>query len=154
MKQFKGRPVVAGKGTAPALVSHGGFNTLASFQGALQFGDLPIIGSKYKQTECDDQNNKDLYQKPMLNKALCLPQTIGSTTGGMILYCANVLGKCPSCLLFSEHIDSLAAAGAALSAVWSESPMPVVDCLGQEFLDYVKDGMAIDVDEDGTVTVR
>ncbi len=154
MKQFKGRPVVAGKCTAPALVSHGGFNTLASFQGALQFGDLPIIGSKYKQTECDDQNNKDLYQKPMLNKALCLPQTIGSTTGGMILYCANVLGKCPSCLLFSEHIDSLAAAGAALSAVWSESPMPVVDCLGQEFLDYVKDGMAIDVDEDGTVTVR
>ena len=154
MKQFKGRPVVAGKCTAPALVSHGGFNTLASFQGALQFGDLPIIGSKYKQTECDDQNNKDLYQKPMLNKALCLPQTIGSTTGGMILYCANVLGKCPSCLLFSEHIDPLAAAGAALSAVWSESPMPVVDCLGQEFLDYVKDGMAIDVDEDGTVTVR
>ena len=154
MKQFKGRPVVAGKCTAPALVSHGGFNTLASFQGALQFGDLPIIGSKYKQTECDDQNNKDLYQKPMLNKTLCLPQTIGSTTGGMILYCANVLGKCPSCLLFSEHIDSLAAAGAALSAVWSESPMPVVDCLGQEFLDYVKDGMAIDVDEDGTVTVR
>ena len=154
MKQFKGRPVVPGKCTAPALVSHGGFNTLASFQGALQFGDLPIIGSKYKQTECDDQNNKDLYQKPMLNKALCLPQTIGSTTGGMILYCANVLGKCPSCLLFSEHIDSLAAAGAALSAVWSDSPMPVVDCLGQEFLDYVKDGMAIDVDEDGTVTVR
>ena len=154
MKQFKGRPVVAGKCTAPALVSHGGFNTLASFQGALQFGDLPIIGSKYKQTECDDQNNKDLYQKPMLNKALCLPQTIGSTTGGMILYCANVLGKCPSCLLFSEHIDSLAAAGAALSAVWSESPMPVVDCLGQEFLDYVKDGMKITVDEDGTVTVE
>ena len=154
MKQFKGRPLVAGKCTAPALVSHGGFNTLASFQGALQFGDLPIIGSKYKQTECDDQNNKDLYQKPMLNKALCLPQTIGSTTGGMILYCANVLGKCPSCLLFAEHIDSLAAAGAALSAVWSDSPMPVVDCLGQEFLDYVKDGMAIDVEEDGTVTVR
>ena len=154
MKQFKGRPVVAGKITAPALVSHGGFNTLASFQGALQFGDLPIIGSKYKQTECDDQNNKDLYQKPMLNKALCLPQTIGSTTGGMILYCAKAMGKCPSCLLFSEHIDSLAAAGAALGAVWADSPMPVVDCLGQEFLDYVKDGMTIDIAEDGTVTVR
>ena len=154
MKQFKGRPVCPGKCTAEALVSHGGFNTLASFQGALQFGELPIIGSKYKQTECDDQNNKDLYQKPMQDKALCLPQTIGSTTGGMILYCANAMGKCPSCLLFSEHIDSLAAAGAAISAVWSDSPMPVVDCLGQEFLDYVKDGMTIDVAEDGTVTVR
>ena len=153
MKQFKGRPVVAGKITAPALVSHSGFNTLASFQGALQFGDLPIIGSKYKQTECDDQNNKDLYQKPMLNKALCLPQTIGSTTGGMILFCAKSLGKCPSCLLFSEHIDSLAAAGAVISAVWADSPMPVIDCLGQEFLDTVKDGDTITVDEDGTVTI-
>lgn len=154
MKQFKGRPVVPGKITAPALVSHGGFNTLASFQGALQFGDLPIIGNKYKQTECDDQNNSDLFRKPMLNKALCLPQTIGSTTGGMILYCAKSLGKCPSCLLFSEHIDSLAAAGAVLCGVWTDSPMPVVDCLGQEFLDYVKDGMSITVDEDGTVTVE
>ena len=153
MKQFKGRPVVPGKCTAPALVSHGGFNTLASFQGALQFGDFPIIGNKYKQTECDDQNNKDLYQKPMLDKALCLPQTIGSTTGGMILYCAKSLGKCPKCLLFSEHIDSLAAAGAVLGAVWSDDPMPVVDCLGQEFLDYVKDGMKITIAEDGTVTV-
>ena len=65
MKQFKGRPVVPGKCSAPALVSHGGFNTLASFQNALQFGD--------KQAKCGDQNNKDLYQKPMVGTALCLP---------------------------------------------------------------------------------
>ena len=154
MKTFKGRPVVAGKCEAPALVSHGGFNTLASFQGALQFGDLPIIGSKYKETECDDQNNPDLYGKPMLGKALCLPQTIGSTTGGMILFCAKSLGKCPACLLFSEHIDSLACAGAVLAANWCDEPLVTIDCLGQEFLDYVKDGMSITVQEDGTVIVN
>ena len=154
MKQFKGRPVVAGKCTAKALVSHGGFNTLASFQGALQFGDLPIIGNKYKQTECDDQNNPDLYRKPMLNKALCLPQTIGSTTGGMILFCAKSLGKCPTCLLFSEHIDSLACAGAVLAANWCDEPIVTIDCLGEEFLNYVQDDMTITVDEDGTVTVE
>jgi len=154
MKQFKGRVVVGGKCQAEALVSRAGFNTLASFQGALQFGDIPILGNKYKQTECDDQNNKDLYRKPMQGKALCLPQTIGSTTGGMVLYCANSLGKCPACLLFSEHIDSLAAAGAALSANWCDKPLVTIDCLGQEFLDYVQDGMKITVDEDGTVTVE
>ncbi|MBQ6467139.1 MAG: DUF126 domain-containing protein [Clostridia bacterium] len=154
MKQFKGRPVVAGSCTAEALVSHGGFNTLASFQGALQFGNFPILGNKYKQTECDDQNNSDLFGKPMLNKALCLPQTIGSTTGGMVLYCANAMKKAPACMLFSEHIDSLAAAGAVLSAVWTDKPMVTVDCLGDEFLDYVKDGMKITVAEDGTVTVE
>ena len=154
MKQFKGRVVSAGTVTAEAVVSHGGFNTLASFQGALQFGELPIIGNKYKQTECDDQNNKDLYGKPLLNKALCLPQTIGSTTGGMILFCAKALGKSPACLLFSEHIDSLAAAGAVLCDVWTDSPMPVIDCLGQEFLDYVKDGMTIEICDDGIVKVN
>ena len=89
----------------------------------------------------------------MLGKALCLPQTIGSTTGGMVLYCAKALGKSPACLLFSEHIDSLAAAGAILAANFCDEPMVTVDCLGQEFLDYVKDGMQITVDEDGTVTV-
>ncbi len=146
MKQFKGRPVCAGSCTATALVSHGGFNTLASFQNALQFCD--------KEAKCGDQNNADLYGKPMVGTALCLPQTIGSTTGGMVLYCANVMKRNPKCMLFSEHIDSLACAGAVLGAVWAEEPMITVDCLGQEFLDYVKDGMKITVAEDGTVTVE
>ena len=58
-------------------------------------------------------------------------------------------------MLFSEPIDSLAAAGAILSDVWLEgNPMPVVDSLGQEFLDYVKDGMKITVKKDGTVEVE
>ena len=32
--------------------------------------------------------------------------------------------------------------------------MPVIDCLGEEFLDYVKDGMTITVGADGTVIVE
>ena len=146
MKTFKGRPVVPGTVEATALVSHNGFNTLASFQNALQFGD--------KSAKCGDQNNTDIFEKPMVGTALCLPQTIGSTTGGMVLYCAKVMERSPACMLFSEHIDSLACAGAVLGAVWTESPMPVIDCLGDEFLNYVKDGMKITVAEDGTVTVE
>jgi predicted aconitase with swiveling domain len=145
MKVFKGRPVVAGTVETTALVTQGGFNTLASFQKSLLFGD--------KTAKCSDQNNPDLYGKPMAGVALCLPQTIGSTTGGMVLYCANAMGRNPSCLLFSEHIVSLAAAGAVLSAVWSDNPMPTVDCLGEEFLKTVKTGDKIKVYEDGTVEV-
>ncbi|MBR3353911.1 MAG: DUF126 domain-containing protein [Oscillospiraceae bacterium] len=146
MKVFKGRPVVPGNVTAEALVSHGGLNTLASFQKALQFGD--------KKATCGDQNNPDLYGKQMFGKALCLPKTIGSTTGGLVLYCACSMGRQPACMLFSEPIDSLAAAGAILSDVWLEgTPLPVVDCLGSEFLDYMKDGMSVTVKEDGTVEV-
>ena len=147
MKQFKGRVIAKGEVTAPALVSHGGLNTLASFQKALQFGD--------KKATCGDPNNPDLYGKQMVGTALCLPQTIGSTTGGMVLYCACAMKRQPACMLFSKPIDSLAAAGAVLADVWVEDvTMPVIDSLGDDFLDYVKDGMRITVDLDGTVTVE
>lgn len=145
-KTFQGRVIVPGTVTAEALVSHGGFNTLASYQMALMFGD--------KEVKCGDQNNADLYHKPMISKALCLPETIGSTTGGMVLYSACALDKQPACMLFSKTIDSLAASGAILAANWTEAKMPVLDELGEEFLDYVKDGMKITVAEDGTVTVE
>ena len=146
MREFKGRVVTPGTCTAPALVSHGGLNTLASFQKALQFGD--------KKATCGDQNNPDLYNKQMAGKALCLPQTIGSTTGGLVLYCACSMHRQPACLLFSNPIDSLAAAGAILASVWLEGVnMPVVDSLGEEFLSYMKDDMTVTVKEDGTVVV-
>ena len=146
MREFKGRIVAPGTVTAEALVSHGGLNTLASFQKALQFGD--------KTATCGDQNNPDLYGKQMLGKALCLPQTIGSTTGGLVLYCACAMERQPACMLFSKPIDSLAAAGSILASVWlPDVKMPVVDSLGEEFLEYVKDGMSITIQEDGTVCV-
>ena len=110
MKEFHGRVIAGGTVTAPALVSHGGLNTLASFQKALQFGD--------KNATCGDQNNPDLYNKQMVGKALCLPMTIGSTTGGLVLYCACAMKRQPACMLFSKPIDSLAAAGSILADVW------------------------------------
>jgi len=147
MKEFKGRIIAPGTVTAEALVSHAGLNTLASFQKALQFGD--------KTATCGDQNNPDLYGKQMLGKALCLPQTIGSTTGGLVLYCACAMQRQPACMLFSKPIDSLAAAGSILASVWlPDVKMPVVDSLGDEFLEYVKDGMSITIQEDGTVSVE
>ena len=147
MKEFTGRVIASGTCKAKALVSHGGLNTLASFQKALQFGD--------KKATCGDQNNPDLYGKQMAGKALCLPMTIGSTTGGLVLYCACSMHRQPACMLFSNPIDSLAAAGAVLADVWLEDvSMPVVDSLGQEFLEYVKDGMTITVEPDGKVTVE
>lgn len=146
MKEFQGRVVTPGTVSAEALVTKNGFNTLASYQSSLQFGD--------KTGKCGDQNNPDLYGKPMAGKALCLPQTIGSTTGGLVLYCAAAMGRQPACMLFSNPIDSLACAGAVLADVWVEgASIPVVDSLGDEFLNYVKDGMTITVADDGVVCV-
>ena len=147
MREFQGRVVAPGTVTAPALVSHGGLNTLASFQKALQFGD--------KKATCGDQNNPDLHGKEMAGKAVCLPQTIGSTTGGLVLYCACAMNRQPACMLFSQPIDSLAAAGSILASVWlPDVQMPVVDSLGEEFLAYVQDGMTVTIKDDGVVVVE
>ena len=90
-----------------------------------------------------------------LTKALCLPQTIGSTTGGLVLYCACAMERQPACMLFSNPIDSLAAAGSILASVWLDGiNMPVIDNLGEEFLNAVKTGDMIEVKEDGTVVIR
>ena len=150
MKTFKGRVIVpSGDGKevdAEALVSTQGFNTLASFQKALMFGD--------KQARCSDQNNSAILNKPMAGKALCLPQTIGSTTGGMVLFCAASMDRQPACLLFSKPIDSLAAAGAILAGVWTDRSMLTIDSLGDDFLASVKSGAMVKAGNDGTVTVE
>ena len=146
MREFTGRVIAPGTVTAEAVVSRQGFNTLASLQSALQFGD--------KKATCSDQNNTDLYNKPLAGKALCLPMTIGSTTGGLVLYTACAMGRQPACMLFSNPIDSLAAAGSILASVWLDGiSMPVIDSLGEDFLNYVQDGMPITIKEGGIVRV-
>ena len=147
MRKFKGRIITPGTAKATAVVTHEGFNTLASMQMGLQFGD--------KKVKCSDQSNKEIYQMPLAGSALCLPQTIGSTTGGLVLYCACAMERQPACMLFSKSIDSLAAAGSILASVWLDGiKMPVIDNLGDEFLNYVKSGMTVTVEKDGTVVVE
>ena len=63
------------------------------------------------------------------------------------------MGVAPSCLLFSKQIDSLAAAGAILSDVWTDYNLPTIDRLGDEFLEYVNDDMTIEILIDGIVRV-
>ena len=145
MKEFKGRVVVPGTCTSEALVTHNGFNTLASFQMSIMFNKKGI--------PCGDQNNPEIYNLPMQSKALCLPITIGSTTGGMVLYTVCAKNVAPSCMLFSQPIDSLAASGAIIAANWTDTKMPVIDNLGDEFLNFVKTGDKIEVLEDGIVRV-
>lgn len=142
-KTFRGRVVLGGNLTGESIVTHQGFNTLASYLGGLFTGD----------DKCSDQNNRDLYNKRLAGKVICLPKTIGSTTGGMILQSVTKQGIGPAAMLFSEHIDSLAAAGIILCDVWNNKRIVAIDELGAEFLDYVKDGQKIEIKEDGTVIV-
>jgi len=145
MKEFKGRVLASGTFKGEAVVSHQGVNTLATFQSSALKGAKEVIVS--------DQNNPDIYKLNITGKALCLPQTIGSTTGGLVIQTICSMGINPACMLFSKHIDSLAASGVVLSRVWENSKMIAIDCLGDEFLETIKTGDQIEVKEDGTVVI-
>lgn len=144
MTTFTGRVITGGRVSGESVVTRQGFNTLASyFQGITTASPL-----------CHDQNNPDLYRKEIAGKILCLPQSIGSTTGGMVLQSAAKVGIAPAAMLFSEHIDTIAAAGIILADIWDDHRIVAVDQLGPQFLDSVTDGVRIDIAVDGVVTVH
>ncbi len=145
MKEFKGRPIAAGNWKGEAVVSRQGVNTLATFQSSAMNNKPEVIVS--------DQNNPDIYEKNITGKALCLPITIGSTTGGLVIQTVCDMKINPAAFLFSEHIDSLAASGIVLARVWQNSPVICIDQLGEEFLATVKTGDQVEIKEDGTVII-
>ena len=131
-----------------------------------EFG-VSLLGAEHCKTEKEKNNallslakqgipahtDTDIYGKNITGKALCLPVTIGSTTGGLVIQTVCSMKINPACFLFSKHIDSLAASGIILAKVWEGSPVIAVDMLGDEFLETVKTGDKLRVDEDGTVTI-
>lgn len=145
MKTFKGRVIAKGNFKGEAAVTHSGFNTLASFQKSALMNKKNVIVS--------DQNNKELFNKDITGKILCLPITIGSTTGGLVIQTVCEMGINPKAFLFSESIDSLAASGIVLARVWQNSDVICIDRLGKEFLDTVKTGDTLEIHEDGIVDI-
>lgn len=145
MKQFKGRVIAGGSWKGEAVVSRQGVNTLATFQKSALNNAKEVIVS--------DQNNSDIFGLNITGKALCLPITIGSTTGGLVIQTVCSMKINPSAFLFSEHIDSLAASGIVLAKIWENSDVIAIDQLGDEFLQAVSTGDKIEISDDGTVTI-
>ena len=145
-KTFKGRVVLPGKVTGKATVSKQAFNTSGSYM-------ENMFGGKTDGAPCSDANNKELFGKELSGAILCTTTTVGSTMGGMALMGVKSMGVGPEALLFSQPIDTLAAAGVLMADIWKEQRIVTVDMLGDEFLETVKMGDAISIKEDGTVEV-
>lgn len=145
-KTFSGRVVLGGEVYGKATVSKRPFNTTGSYY------DNCFAG-KTDGAPCSDINNKELYGKELSGAIICLPTTIGSTTGGMCLMGMKAIGVGPEALLFSKPIDSLAAAGVLMADIWKDERMVTIDMLGDEFLETVQTGDPIAIHEDGTVEV-
>ena len=143
---FHGRPILSGKLEGSATVSRIGLNTLSTYK-------ANILGGVTDKAICTDGDNKDLYGKDITGAILCLPQTIGSTTGGFVLMGVAKMGLAPKAMLFANHVDSLAIGGLLMADIWMEKRIITVDLLGQDFLDAVNTGDPIKVYEDGKVEI-
>lgn len=143
---FKGRPVLAGNVSGQAVVSHGGFNTYASF--------FESIHEPSGTAVCADSGNADLFGRDLAGKVVCAPATTGSTSGGAVWQRLVRMGNAPRAMLFSNGIDSLAAGGLIVADLWAGTRIVVVDRLGDAFLDTVEHGDTITIQEDGLVAIE
>jgi predicted aconitase with swiveling domain len=145
-KTFKGRAVLPGEATGKATVSRQAFNTSASY-----FENM--FAGRTDSAPCSDVSNEELFGRDLSNAILCFPTTVGSTTGGMAIMGMAAIGVGPRAMLFSQPIDTLAAAGVLMADIWKDTRITTVDMLGDEFLETVNMDDPIEVREDGTVIV-
>ena len=145
-KTFSGRVVLPGQVSGKATVSRQAFNTSGSYQ-------ENMFAGRTDSAPCTDSSNKELFQKDLSGAILCTTTTVGSTMGGMCLMGMKAIGVGPQALLFSQPIDTLAAAGVLMADIWKNARIVTIDMLGDEFLETVKMGDPIRVNEDGTVEV-
>lgn len=144
-RSFKGRAILPGSVEGEALVTHAGFNAYASFSTS--------IHGHVETAQCADSGNRELHGKSLTDRIICIPKTIGSTSAGAVWLRVAQMGVAPKAMLFSQQIDSLAAAGLVVADMWGGKRICTVDQLGDEFLKSVEEGDQIVIREDGTVTI-
>ena len=145
-KSFKGRPLIPGELEGEALVSKQPFNTTASYFTNMFAGNT-------KNAPCTDANNPELKDKDLAGAIICTPQTVGSTMGAGAIMGMNQLGVGFKAMLFSSHVDSIAAGGLIMDSIWNDRKVITIDLLGDEFMETVKTGDKIKISKDGTVEV-
>jgi predicted aconitase with swiveling domain len=143
---FKGRALIPGTLDGEALVSKQPFNTTASYFTNMFAGNT-------ENAPCTDNNNPELFEKELMGAIICTPQTVGSTMGAGAIMGMNLLGVGFKAMLFSSHIDSIAAGGLIMDSIWNDRNVITVDLLGEDFINAVKTGDKIAIAEDGSVTV-
>jgi predicted aconitase with swiveling domain len=142
---YKGRPLIRGEIWGEAVVSRRPVNTLAVFMKSVIFFSGKAIGG--------DPNNTDLFKQQINGNILCLPDSTGSTTAGLVIMSLVKKGLAPGALLFSKSIDSLAVSGVILSDVWIKHTIITIDRLGNDFLDNVETGDDIEISYDGSIGI-
>jgi predicted aconitase with swiveling domain len=137
MTVIKGRPVVRGKGTGPALVTRMPINFTAAFT-------KPVNLLPWKKSAIMDAHH-ELYNKPVKGMVLVFPACIGSTYTGMMLMQLMYDRVAPAAMVV-QNADSLLTSGAVLGDVWFDRGVPIVEYESDDIFEKIRNGAQVEVD--------
>jgi predicted aconitase with swiveling domain len=136
MKILKGKPVVKGRASGPALITKMPMNFTASFTKPKNL--MPFWRSLVQD------NRHDLFNKNIKGSVFVYPATIGSTYTGMILLELMNQGAGPAAIIV-QNVDPLMAAGPILADVWFGKGIPVIEYPSEDIFDTIRTGALVEV---------
>jgi predicted aconitase with swiveling domain len=139
MKILKGKPVVKGRASGPALITKIPMNFTASFTKPKNL--MPFWRSLVQD------NRHDLFNKNIKGSVFVYPATIGSTYTGMILLELINQGAGPAAIIV-QNVDPLMAAGPILADVWFGKGIPVIEYPSEDIFDTIRTGAMVEVNGD------
>jgi uncharacterized protein len=139
MKILKGKPVVKGRASGPALITKMPMNFTASFTKPKNL--MPFWRSVVQD------NRHDLFNKNIKGSVFVYPATIGSTYTGMILLELMNQGSGPAAIIV-QNVDPLMAAGTILADVWFGKGIPVIEYPSEDIFDTIRTGAMVEVNGD------
>jgi predicted aconitase with swiveling domain len=139
MKILKGKPVVKGRASGPALITKMPMNFTASFTKPKNL--MPFWRSLVQD------NRHDLFNKNIKGSVFVYPATIGSTYTGMILLELINQGAGPAAIIV-QNVDPLMAAGPILADVWFGKGIPVIEYPSEDIFDTIRTGAMVEVNGD------
>ena len=127
--EIKGRQVVRGKATGPALVSSEPICYLGGVD--VKTGKITEVGHP-------------LYGKSIAGKVLVFPTGKGSTGGSYLILEATSNGVGP-CAMINRNIEQVTAVGCIISDI------PVMDQMEQDPISTIRDDDTVEVDSDNSI---
>ncbi len=142
VNRLKGRPIIAGEASGPALVTRQAVN----FTAAMCKPANLLPGRKAQMWDI----HHELYKIYLDGVVLVFPACIGSTHTGLVLLDLVAEGKGPAALLVQDA-DSLLVSGVALAETWYERSIPIVEVPGEDLFTHIHNDQALTVQRDGTI---
>ena len=142
MKEFKGRTIIAGCASGPALKTRQAIN----FTGAMCKPANLIPGRK---AEVRDDHH-ELFGRNVKGTVLLFPSAVGSTHTGLVILDLVSRAQGPVAMVV-QQADSLLVSGIVLSEVWYGPSIPLVECADPALFEAVADGQPVEVDGDAGV---